>query len=240
MALTRKEREILLDDQTSATVLLVLSAELLGPEMLQWDPATIRMELEEATASKLSDATLNKLMAAIELVTTDGFYRDLPTFIRLCNTLSHGTLNPEVFDPADAGEIAWGITEALLIWPPNPQDEEPFDDKIVKYIGQALQDEGIMTPPDILQLGLLPKDTWSEAQMAYADDPQMFSMIYDIERAKTADIDRMVKQRLSRVLQTLSELNLQTGDAQASAKKLLAALKQADRESSERKPLNAT
>ena len=164
MAMTPKLKEALQAPTTPATVLLVLAVDLLGPDVLQWDPTTVRMELEELAGVKVSAASLNKLMAAVELVGTDGFYRDLPAYIRLCNVLYNGTLDLETFDPADAGEIAWGITEALLIWPPDPQDDEPFDHKIVEYIGHALRDEGIMQPHDVLQLGILPEDVWNKVQ----------------------------------------------------------------------------
>jgi len=167
-------------------------------------------------------------MASLEIVTSDGFYRDLPTFIRLCNALYNGTLDLESFDPADAGEIAWGITEALLVWPPDPQDDEPFDSKIVAYIGHALRDEGIMRPPDVLQLGILPDDVWSQVQETFSDDPQMFAAIYDVEAAKTEEINQMVKFRLRRTLTLLDELPLQVGDAKDSIKRMLAALKQTE------------
>ncbi len=237
MALTPKLKEALLDPTTPATVLLVLAVDLLGPDVLRWDPATIRLELEEISGTKLPAASLNKLMAAMEIVATDGFYRDLPSFIRLCNALYNGTLDLETFDPADAGEIAWGITEALLIWPPDPQDEEPFDHKIVEYIGHALRDEGIMRPPDVLQLGILPEDVWNKVQASFSDDPQMFAAIYSIESAKTDEINQIVKARLAQALTLMDELPLQTGDAKDSIKRMLAALKQTEEKSDKLQPV---
>jgi len=237
MALTPKVKEIILDGNTPATVLLVLAVDLLSEELLTWDPATVRMELEEMAGAKLPPASLNRLMAAVEIVTSDGFYRDLPTFVRLCNTLYNGTLDLETWDPADAGEVAWGITEALLLWPPDPQDEEPFDHKIVEYIGFALKDEGIMRPPDVLQLGILPKDVWAEVQNTFSDDPQMFAAIYDVEAAKTEEINQMVKARLRTILTLLDETPLQVGDAKDSVKNMLAALKRTEEKSDELKPV---
>jgi len=235
MALTAKLKQVLLNTDTPATVLLVLASDLLGPELLTWDPETIRMELEEAAGCKVSTASLNKLMAAIEIVTTDSFYRDLPSFIRLCNALYNGTLGLDTWDPADASEVAWGITEALLLWPPAPQEEEPFDHKIVEYIGHALKDEGIMQPPDVLQLGLLPEDIWSKVQGAFSDDPTMFAMIYQVEKAKTDEINKMVKERLRLLLTLLDELTLDTGDAKSSVQKMLGALRKADERSAKMK-----
>lgn len=238
MPLVNRTKEIILDPQTPATVLLILVMDLFGPDALQWDPETIRMELTETVASKISDATLNKVMAAIELVTTDGFYTDLPTFIRLCNVLYNGTMDLETFDPADVGEIAWGITEAMLIWPPDEQAENPFNHKIVEYIGLALKDEGIMQPPDVLQLGVLPDDTWAKVQASFSDDPTMFSMIHSVEKQKTDEINQTVKHRLAVILQTLDALILDTGDAKDAVRKMFSAINSTEQRSNELRPLN--
>jgi hypothetical protein len=175
-------------------------------------------------------------MAARELVTTDAFYTNLPDFIRLCNALYAGTISPDTFDPADAGEIAWGVTEALLIWPPDTNDEEPFAAQILEYIGKALEDEGIMTPPDVLRLGIINGKTWEHVQAIYSDDPSMFNAIYDKEREKTDEINAVVKSRLRHMLELLDAMPLTDGDATDSVKRMLGALKQQEEEGSKLKP----
>jgi hypothetical protein len=234
--MTPKQREILLDPTTPATALLALAVALLDSDVLYWDPMTIRLELSEMLGAGLPQANLNKLMAAIELVTTDGFYRDLPTFIRLCNVLYNGTLIVDQFDPADAGEIAWGIVEALFIWPPDPDDDEPFARPIVEYIGHALVDEGIISPPDVLQLGVLPKGLAERVRVSFSDDPVMSRAIHDVEKAKTEEINNTVMSRLRRLLKTLAEAQLGS-DAVQAAQTMLAALQQTRRQSDELKPL---
>jgi len=200
----------------------------LGPEVLQWDPETITMEIEQALGVKLPPANFNKLMGAIELVTSDSFYNSLPDFIRLCNVLYNGTLSAEDFDPADAAEIAWGVTEALLIWPPDVNEQEPFDAKIIQYIDKALKDEGIMVPPDILRLGTSDSSLWKQVQHDFSDDPGMFAAIFSIEQGKTGDIDIMVKARLRLLLRQLSELDLYNGDAANAVQNMLAALQRSE------------
>jgi len=230
-------KKVLLDDNTPAAVLLVLIADQLGADMLVWDPETIKMEVEELLGAPVPPGVFNKLMAAIELVTTDGFYKDLPTFIRLCNTLYNGTLNLEEFDPADAAEIAWGITEALLIWPPETQEEEPFAPKIIGYIAHALEQEGIMTPPDVLRLGAPDTALWDRVNAEFSDDPAMFNAVRDIERAKGEEIDALVKERLRYVLELLEALPLQNGTATGAVQNMLAALRRTDRDGSQLQPI---
>jgi hypothetical protein len=228
MTSLNRARATLSDPKISASTLLAVVVDLFGMDVLQWDPETIRMELEEANGSdKLPEENFNKLMAAIEIVTSDSFYRDLPAFIRLCNALYSGIVTPGTFDPADVAEIAWGITEALLLWPPAQDEQEPFDHKIIEYIGHALRDEGIMNPPDVLRLGIVNgSDTWTDVQATFSDDPVMFESIYAVEKAKTDDINNMVMERLRKLMQELDTINLTNGNAKDAVQRMFGALKQ--------------
>jgi len=233
----KKLQAVLLDRKTPATALVIIVADRLGFDAFQWDPETIMMEVAEAFGAELPPANFNKLMAGIELVNSDTFYRNLDDFIRLCNALYNGTVTAETFDPADAGEIAWGITEALMLWPPDPDDENPFDDKILGYIGKTVADEGIMSPPDVLRLGTGNADLWGQVQSQFSDDPIMFEAIHQKERDKTDEINAMVKARLTHALTVMQDLPLVNGQASDAFKKMLATIQQTKRESEELKPI---
>jgi len=151
--------------------------------------------------------------------------------------LYNGTIDPRVFDPADAAEIAWAITEALLIWPPTEHKDNPFDPKILQYIGEAVHDEGIMVPPDILRLGGANNtELWNQVQANFTDDPAMFAAIAEHERAKTDEINDMVKSRLEQLLDQLAGLKLQNGDTTDAVEKMLAQLKQERTRAQELRP----
>jgi len=234
---TDKIKKIIANPETLATILLTLAVDRLGIECLSWDPETIRMEVEQSFGIPFPQENFNKLMAAIELVTSDIFYISLPDFIRLCNTLYNGTFDPRVFDPADATEVAWGITEALILWPPaNPA--KPFAEKILQYIQQAVQAEGIMVPPDILRLELVDaKQLWDQIQTSFSDDPAMFTAIYDIARDKTETINKLVKDKLRLLLAQLDSLELLHGNPRDAIKKMLAQLHIEQEEGQETHPL---
>ena len=214
------------DLNSFATTLLTLFIDTYGTEAMDWDPMTISSEIEQDFAVKLDRAVFDRLMAGIVIVSTDSFFSKLPDFINVCNVLSGDSFDPTVFDPADAGECAWGMTEALLLSPPDDNVDEPFDQEIVDYIGEALKDEGILTPPDILKIGLKSdyQDLISRVQYDFSDDPEMFNAIFDTEKSKTEDINGLVKARLTALVQQLNSLPLNNGDASGAAKKLLKAL----------------
>ena len=198
--------------ESFATTLLSLAAQAWEDEFLQWDPETIQMEAKELVGRDIPRTNFNKLMAAIRLVTSDAFYVSLPDFIDICNALYSGYFNPELFDPADAMEIAWGITESVIIWPPD--ETTSFNEEIIGYIAAALKAEGILKPPKILQLAKLSDDIdlWQQVNQDFADDPAMFNAIYQVEEDKVQEINDTVEARLQLLLKQLKAIGV--GDEQ--------------------------
>lgn len=205
--------------ETFATVLLTLFLDRFGMEALEWDPSTVALEIEQEFDVDLSQMSLDKLMTAVHILTTDRFFKSLPDFIAFCNVLSGDTYNPGVFDPADAEEVAWGITEALLIAPPDEQDPEPFGDEIRAYIGGVLDKEGIINAPDVLRIALR-KARIAPSIQDFSDDPEMFSAIYDVEAGKTEDINQTIKTKTQILAAQLAALQLNNGTTKQVAKML--------------------
>lgn len=174
-------RQRLTDRNTYATTLLAIAIDRYGDEVLTWTPDTIRYELEIDFGIKLPQLNLDKIMAAILIQTTDYFYRSTWYFVQLCNVLSGSLFDPEEFDMADSYEIALGLTEALLISPPD-KDEEPFDDQVRWYIGFVLDYEGIDDPPDVLRLALREGSTPTEIFDGLPDSYELYAAKRDADR----------------------------------------------------------
>jgi hypothetical protein len=212
-------------NETFASVLLTLFVDKFGTEGLSWDPATISLEIEDEFNVDLSQAVLDKLIVGIQLLTTDRFFKSLPDFITFCNILDGDTYNPEMFDPADAEEVAWGITEAMLIAPPDREEEEPFTDEIRAYIGAVLDSEGIINPPDILRIALRQARV-SPSIEDFSDDPEMFNAVYNLEAGKTEDINRTIIMKTQLLAAQLGALNLENGKTQEIVEMLQKAVQQ--------------
>lgn len=195
---------------TFASVLLTLFMDRFGTEALTWDPTTITLEIEEEFGVDLPQLPLDKLVVGIQLLTTDRFYKSLPDFISFCNVLNGDTYRPDMWDPADAEEVAWGITEALLIYPPEDNDPEPFTDEIRAYIGATLDREGLINPPDILRIALR-QARISPSIEDFSDDPTMFNAVYDLEEGKRADIENTIRMRTKMLAAQFRALKLKNG-----------------------------
>lgn len=182
-----------------------------GTEALSWAPETLRRELEDDFDVRLPRVNCDKLLAAVLLLTTDEFYWRLSRFIQICNILAGTAFDPYVLDPADAAECAWGMTEAMLLSPPDT--EEPFTDEIRHYLGATLDWEGIKTTPDLLRLALRDTPTglpdWSGMS---TESPAMFNAEFDVQADRGREIAQMVHENLRELLQQLSQLQLVNGD----------------------------
>jgi hypothetical protein len=206
-------QEAWMSRETFASVLLTLFLDKFGTEALDWDPATITLEVEEEFNVELPQLALDKLLVAIQILTTDSFFKSLPDFIDFCNVLGGATYRPDMWDPADAEEVAWGITEALLISPPEEEDKEPFNEEIRSYIGAVLDSEGIINPPDILRVALRAARV-SPSIEDFSDDPAMFNAVYDLEAGKTENINQSIRMKTELLVAQLAALNLENGNTQ--------------------------
>jgi hypothetical protein len=218
-------RDLLNSPDAFATPLVVLLIDTYGSEALQWDPETIALELEDDFQVKVPKENFDKLMIGIHLLTTDEFYQLLPEFISTCNILSGDTYDPRTWDPADTEEIAWGITEGMLLAPPD-NEEEPFTKEIRAYIGEVVDAEGIINPPDVLRIALRGSpDTQQNIQGEFSDDPLMFESIYKLEQGKTEAIISVLNENLQWLAMQLNLLPLQNGDAKKAVQGITKSMK---------------
>jgi len=216
-------RAVWTNAEAYTTTLVLCFIDTYGTEGLEWDPMTIRTEIEEDFGVKIPAKTFNKLMAGINIATTDQFYTSLPDFIDLCNIMSGDTLDPRWFDPADPEECAWGITEAMFISPPEREEENPFSPDIVGYIAEVIKAHGIQNPPDVLKIGLRDDAAQIAENVAqtFSDDPEMYSAIWKVQQQKSDDIRTYVKQNLKGMLDQIEKLPLNNGDVSNIVKKMM-------------------
>lgn len=197
------------DPDSFATWLFLSAADRLSDDWLSWDPVALVDEIRDEFDVTPNPLCTDKLFAAVTIVTTDQFYEDLPTFIQCCNVLCGTPFDPMVFDPADAIECAWGISEAVLLNPPEDIDK-PFSEDILKYIEIRLKEEGIVYPPNVLALAGQPAFNFP-----LADDPEALQLFKTVSAVRSKSIDLYVRERMKVLLAGIVNLPLKNGDARA-------------------------
>ena len=210
------QRQALVNHDSYATTLLAVAIDRYGMEFTLWHPYTLRTQLERDLGVTVPPLCLDRLLAAIAILTTDVFHNELPKFIQLCNVLAGNLLETEQFEPASAEECAWGITEAMLISPleqsqrdgSRDKPDEEFSPDICGYIAEVLKDEGIVKPPDVLRIATqgTPADL-----SGYAGT--LAESVTTAQKVKSDAITEMLRDNLSKLVHQLAELKLEHGDA---------------------------
>lgn len=207
-------RRYLTDANTSSIALLLILVDTFGYEALEWDPETIRLELQREFYAVIHPPILNKLMAAITIVTTNYFQKSLLKFNEICNVLSGDEISYGEFEPADPVEILIGLTEATILWPVGQDEEEQFSDEIKSFIAEILNESGGYTPVGVLA-SVLDPSVFDEVASSWADDPDMFSTIYKARRERVEDLQYAHKSYLHSLYKQLSELPISQGSKDA-------------------------
>jgi len=220
-----KTNSFWLNPEALATPLLVLFLDHYGTEGLAWSPVTILMEIRDDFGEEPHPIVFDRLMAGIKLLTSNDYFVSTPDFCRLTCLLAG---EPSDVIP-EAEDCAWGITEAMLIHTPDTR-KDVFSREIRALLGHILDQEGIINPPDVLQLALRDKrDMNNQIQYDFADDPSMFEAIADVQRDKTEYINTFIRRRMQTLLEQLRVLPVQTAQTEAVAVQLLQQLAKIDR-----------
>jgi hypothetical protein len=214
-----KVRQAFADPDMYATSLFVLFVDYFGEEVdeyehmecLNWAPATIALEIRDEFNLEIPAENFHKLMAAIAIKTSDDFFTRPRRFIELCNILAGDDFDPTIFNPATVPEMAWGMTEALLLEPPEAGEE--FNPVIRGYIGFMLEQASIVNPPDILAIALH-RDDYNDPLSSFSDDPEMYSAISETLTDKTTELTDLIKDNLQELIAQLANLPLSRGNAE--------------------------
>jgi len=200
---------------TFATSLLALLIDSYTTAVFDWEPETIREEIKAVYNVDVPQVNMDKVMALITSLNTNLFYTSATAFSHVANALSNSVANFEVMDPVLPEEAAWAITEITLNDPPQSGTalEEAFSDEVRKFLGAVMVDAGIVTPPSVLGMARMPSRPMDDSDTSMADDPIIFSGFYKLSQSKSADVVAYVRERITKLIDELGMLPLESRDS---------------------------
>lgn len=181
---------------------------LVGPEDVRWDPRTLAMEITQDAGGLLGDY-FDKLMANLEMLTTDHFTTSLPDFIRICNILGDEP-GGDAPDWAELPEIGWALMEYTLLH--GEDTEYQFHPEIAGYVRQKLIAEGVSQVPEIFakitgKVGEWLTEPDTDAATV-SDEPDMFADVYARQKEVTNQLISDLFQRVQTLFAQIAALPL--------------------------------
>lgn len=135
--------------ETFAIVLLAIALAYLPDgedDMASIDVDRLVEELEERFDAKIPDENVNKLNAAVTLLTTDYIYTDINVLQAVALTLDDGDMGELAtggYEDVDVCQLLWAVMEDSLINGESFDDNlEKFDDNVSDWINTVISNEG--------------------------------------------------------------------------------------------------
>ena len=200
--------QILRDDEIFATTALALFLDQFGTDALEWDPNAIQMEITDAFNIEASDTLMDRLLAAITVLTSNTVFVDVNSFMMICNSLNRGVLLSNSWVPADLDDVLWGVTEMRMLLG-DDFDDKDFSHDIKRYVGILLQQQGIKKVPSVLRFAEFSEDM-DEIYDAYGGDAIMEQAFWDSQQKEKDSLEIENQDILSQYMAQLSALPIKS------------------------------
>lgn len=205
-------KAILESDESYGATLVLAALDATGTaECLNWDPDTLRIELE-AAGGHITGPNVDKLMAMGLALTSNAFYTDVSAFIHVCNALSGEGADFDTFDPATVAEMAWAVTEVVLCDAPKGELPSLFSDEVIEYMRTQGWYEGFGELPAPLDFVKPSSAAAQKYQSAINLGPDVFAAVFDAQQQKKTEVMQLVKSNLVNLVQQIKQCGLKTFD----------------------------
>ena len=192
---------LIASEEVFPSTLLVIMIDRFGDDFLSgedggWTAETIRLEIKDHFDVNIPDDNLGKLMAAIAVLTTDNFFRSLPSFLFTIHGLLGDGTDWSYAEPIDLDDLAWAMTEAIMLAP--PQEGDLFDSQIVAYCQTMVKREGLLSPPAVL--------TFAREEAAYGNITPYDENVMIEQADRTNAVNEYIDESLQMLLQQIGSI----------------------------------
>ena len=204
---TSKIGSILQNEETYATSLMALLLSEFTEDILYFEPESIWLDVRDVYGVEIPQVNKDKVQAMINLLTSNQLYVDPIVFNACCQAFNDQEVTFNSFEPVGVEEAAWGVIEIAL----NDKDgtpEDKFSEEVKRFIGAIVDFRGLLTPPPVLASLAKSDEDPSEGMNQYADDPAMFSGMWELANSNTKDVTGYTEDRLRGLMQELQSLPL--------------------------------
>jgi len=196
---------------TFGTVLVAIVLKAYGAAALNWDPLTLRVQLSEDFGAEVARVPYGKLMALINVITTDTVYRSVPVFDTTVHALA-GDPGNGMEEIPEVDDVAWAAVEITMADPEPPGipgGRVPWSQDIAGYVGLALDREGISGEPKAL--------FWARRRSVptasdQTENPDFYNAAMGTAQAKATEVDALIDHRIEVLVDHLAQLGVKPGE----------------------------
>lgn len=179
----------LLSPTSCVTTTMLATIEIFGTECLDWEPQTFVMEFGDLFHKSPPRYLLDRVQTGAVLFTTDQLYQTMESFNSIALVMNHEGPSFLNFEPVDAAEAAWCVSEAALLLGED-YDPKQFTPEVATYVGVLLSQDGFLRPPPMLKFAIMP-------DMSISGEPDT-ELLMSRERQNSqsmADLESFIRAR---------------------------------------------
>lgn len=188
-------KSILADKAAFATPLLLYAYSKLGDDIFDAEPETIEQALKGHGTAVLK-RNLDKINAALGLLTTNLFWQDPITFAVTCRTLNRCARVDAA--PPDIEDVVWAVTEAQLI----TGEKEEFSESIKAYVEHLMKLAGVTTEIPSLSFAKPARPT------GHYDDADQQLATFSASQQRVDTLEDEVSTKMVTMLKQIKDLHI--------------------------------
>ena len=208
------KRDVMMEPSSFGTTLLIALIDSYGTECIQWEPETLRKQVEEDLDINLPGSTMDRIMAAMSVLASDMFFVSIEGFNNTCESLNFGAVSGNKFIPCELDDIIWGCTEARLLLGAEEYDSADWSHDIGRYTGLQLSLEGVTKAPSIIGFAEFAPEELDNKDMLLADDQLMAATYQSRQTDVVRELDREAISKMQGLLQQVSSMQLEEGQTE--------------------------
>jgi hypothetical protein len=221
MPAAKRYRDILLDEDATASAVFESAKRVLGPGFVAWEPETIWLDLADEDVD-VDLENRDKLLACITLLVTRSFYWDAAVFENTSMAFNDIPSAPEALQEASPAEMSWAVFEAQYLLRREYQNEGEFDYEPAKYAAVSLFRAGFLVAPEMLSFAqeeldrlnqghrdLKPQveQRWSKLDKTKLTELELDETPLDIQTGYLAAVHLYVEERARRLKREIASLD---------------------------------
>lgn len=205
-------KDLFVSPNAYATPMFAWMLNKYGVEVIQWDPATVQLQLKDDLGVDVPGYNLDKIHAACTLLGTNLFHVSLETFNNICLAFTRGVVSGQYMIPANAFDILWGVTEAKILEGAD-MEVEGFGHNIALYAGLVLDQAGLYEPIKMLGWAEYGSGRKEAVYSAIADNPDDYELYQSRQQDMRDALNEDIQKKMVELFTQIRDLQIPGSNA---------------------------